>query len=302
MSRSSNGFAGSIGAALAGFLLAGCGTTLNSSVIGAPAQANHVGVLLSTDAQITQFQQALARQLSQAETGGSSGLDLSLETNALASNATLKTAERLDALRSAGLTTATSLETTLQALIAATTADTKLDSVSVDSRAVGPTVLALLSTAEAQVEGLAGAIAADTLVDVLRTDNVALASLRVHGFIDQQAHLLIAAGDTLYEANSLGQTSQQLWGLISGGVGAADPNYGAELNAWNQLRAAIDTTSSTAATAVRVALSLTSAGFPGNQGTLTSQHDSLAQTPNGSLNTARTSIAQIRTLLALRHQ
>ena len=139
-------------------------------------------------------------------------------------------------------------------------------------------------------------------MDVLRVDNLALASLRVHGFVDQQAHLLIAAGDTLYEASSLGQTRDQLWSQIAGGGSASDVNYGAELNAWNQLRSAISATDGVAATAVRVALSLNGAGYPGNQGALTAQRQTLVLLPNGALNNARTSVALIKTLLAQRHQ
>ncbi len=305
MSRTSVRSVGTVATAVSMLLIAGCGTTDSGAVVGVPPSAHVGSPTASGDSAIAAFSQGLDSQLTQAgaTAGAPGGIDLAAETNALASDTSLISAERLDALKALGAGTAAGLEKTLGSLIASASADRNLTAATVDGRTVAQTVLGLLQAAQAQVHALAAKIASDTLVDVLRQDDLALAGSKVHGFIDPQAHLLIAAGDTLVQGYNLTHTAAQLRAQISAGA-ATDPNYNAEAQLWNQLDGAVTTIQGTAVSAIRQVRVLTPAGFPGNEGALLGPRQALSQlsTSTGALSVASSSIAQIRSLLAQRSQ
>ena len=301
MSRFPFGIACSMGALMVTAVIAGCGATENAQVVGVPPVAQVSGGGASSDSAVAGFRQGLADQLNQATAPVVPGSYVATEINALASDTSLISAERMDALKALGAKTAAGLEKTVNTLIATAAGDSHLAAVSVDGQTVASTVLGLLHSSDAQIQALAGKIAADTLIDVLRTDNLALASSRVNALLNPQTHLLIAAGDTLYQSNGFAQTSQQIGAQISAGA-TTDPNYNSELALLGRLQGAIRTLQSTSVSVVRQVRGLTAAGYPANQGTLSSQQQALAQlnVTNGPLATASTCIDQIRLLLGQR--
>ncbi len=302
MSRSRFGIGGVVGAVVATVLMAGCGATENAQIVGVPPVAT-TAPAGSLDSAIAAFRQGLAQQLNQAAASGTSGTYVATQVNALTSDTSLIAAERMDALKALGATTAAGLQKTVSSLIATTSADPRLAAVSVDGHTVASTLLAVLRSSQAQIQALAAKIASDSLVDVLRADTLSLGSSNVNALLSPQAHLLIAAGDTLYQSNGFAQTSGQLATQVNAGA-STDPNYYAERGLLTRLQASVATLQSTAVSVIRQVRGLTPAGFPANQGTLLSQQQALAalNVSNGPLATATSSIDQIKNLLGQRKQ
>ena len=303
MSRSSFTIAASIGAALSTLVIAGCGTTETGPVIAPPPQAALAAGNASVQSALAAFAQAMQSQLNAAASTTTSGVvDLAAETNALASDGNLIAAERIDALKSLGAKTAGDLEATVRSLMSTASGDGSLNSTYVDGTSIGATLRSILGSALANVESLASEIATTSLPDVLRNDDQTLASSKIYGFLDPQAHTLIAGGDALAEANNLSATAQALTAQVNGTGSGSDPNYNAEVGLLTQLHDAIGSTSSIAVSAIRQVRGLTADNFPGNASALNAARQSLTQLtlPNGPTNTALSTIDQIKFLLAQR--
>jgi hypothetical protein len=285
------------------FALSACGVTASGPVIGVPQPVQVSESSASASDALAAFQNFLDNQLSQAvaTVSGSDGVQLAAEVNALANDASLIGAERVDALRALGEHAASTREAVVERLIGDVQADSKLAGTSVAGSDVGQTLIARLEAVRAQLEALAARIAGDSLTDVLRADVVSVgSSSRVYGLVSPVTHIVIAAGDTLHAANSLDQQNQQLVTQIAAGA-ASDPNYLTELKLSNNLQSAINTTRAVAGTAIQQVESLRPSDGASAQ-TLSSQRLALSALtgPNGALTGAAGDINQIRILLAQR--
>jgi hypothetical protein len=256
----------------------------------------------STGDAIAAFQNALAARLNDAvTTSGSDVTQLQSQINALNSDASLIAAERMTALKALGAQAVASRVAFIQKLIGDVQADPLLPGTSVAGQSVPQTLIGRLRAIEGSLTALGAKIAADSLIDVVRTDIVAVASSsRVYGLISPMTHIVIAAGDIIHTANDLNGQSQQLFNQITSGS-SGDPNYSAELKLSNQLQSVIRNALAVAATAIQQVESLQTSGVSPNA-TLSTQKLALGglNAPNGPLFSALSYIDQIRYLLGLR--
>jgi hypothetical protein len=282
--------------------LTACGPTETGPVIGVPQSVHTTHATASASDAIAAFQNALAASLNDAvTTTGSDVTQLQSQLNALNSDASLIAAERMTALKALGAQAVASRVAFVQKLIGDVQADPLLPGTTVAGQSVPKTLIARLQAVEGSLTSLGAKIAADPLIDVVRTDIVAVASSsRVYGLISPMTHIVIAAGDIIHTTNELSQQSQQLFNQITSGS-SGDPNYSAELNLSNQLQAVIRNAVSVAATAIQQVESLQNSGASPNA-TLSTQKLALGalNAPNGPLSNALSYIDQIRYLLGLR--
>ena len=187
-------------------LLAACGEFENGPVIGNPAQAtpsSNIGSSLS----LAGLQQELADQLSQVEatqTDPGSG-PLASEVSALINDQALLASERIADLQQLGHNEAVTLEGDLSSLIGDVQDASGLTSGEQAS------IEGVIYQIRDQLQALDAKIAADTLVDVLRTDVLSVdSSTRVAGLIEPMVHIALAAGDLLNQARNLSTQASRL--------------------------------------------------------------------------------------------
>ncbi len=288
---------------LAAGTLSACGAVANGPIIGVPPALHAPGGSTSSKDLLAGVQQALQAGLDQAgaTAAGSDVPQLAAQVNALANDASLIAAERMDALKLLGAQATGSREAYVQKLISDVQSNPNLSGVSVGGQNVQQTLLAHLQQVQGQLQALAAKIAADSLVDVLRSDVTSVASTtRVYGLVSPVTHVAIAAGDALHTASTLDVQSRQLFNQISAGSGG-DPNYSSELNLSGRLQSAVNVAAATAGTAIRQVESL-QPGDPSANAVLASQRQAVAAlvAPSGALTQAASYIGQIHYLLALR--
>jgi hypothetical protein len=271
-------------------LLAACGESESGPVIGDPAQAapsSAAGSGLS----LAGLQQELADQLSQVEATQSdpgSG-PLASEVDALINDQALLASERVADLQQLGHNEAVTLEGDLSSLIGDVQDDPALNGgerASIDD---------VIYQTRDQLQALDAKIAADTLVDVLRTDVLSVdSSTRVSGLIEPMVHLAIGAGDLLGQAQTLTTHASSLNSQIRSQAGL---NEGQETQLIADLNNQVATMQTTGNEVFATALGLTPAGYPGNQSTLNSLKSELTAVEGGAALAGREDAANISTCL-----
>jgi hypothetical protein len=272
-------------------LLAACGESENGPVIGTPAQAtpsSGAGSSLS----LAGLQQELADQLSQVEatqTDPGSG-PLASEVSALINDEALLASERIADLQQLGHNEAVALEGDLSTLIGDVQGDAGLtggERASIDG---------VIYQIRDQLQALDAKIAADTLVDVLRSDVLSVdSSTRVLGLIEPMVHIAIGAGDLLGQAGVL---SNQATRLSNQSQSVAGTNQAQEGQLLSSLEGDVATMQSVGSSVFGEVLALTPSGYPGNQTTLGSLKAELTNAEAGAASLARQDATDISTCIA----
>jgi hypothetical protein len=233
-------------------VLAGCGATMNSAVLGIPPSGAPGAVLSATDPAIGAFQQNLVNELNLvAATGGARESQLlQAEFNALANDHSLIGVEKITALQNFGEAQIASREQSIAADIATVQA---LQHISGAQRSA---LVANLQAVGARLSALGAQIAQTAFVDVLRTETLSIAtSSNVNGTVEPIVHLASAADSMLAEASLLAQHGQQFNAAIVQNA-SNDPNHGLEVAAFQDLQSSVSAMSYTANAALNAVIPL----------------------------------------------
>jgi hypothetical protein len=292
MARSASGTAILMAASVGIILSMGaCAGTENGPVIGTPAQASAPVAAAEDNLSLSGLQQQLATQLQQAEQTQSDpgGSVFAAEVAALVSDQALLSSERISQLQQLGDNQIVTLEGELTSL----TGD--VQNTSGLSSGQAGAIENVIRQVNDQLQSLAAKIAADTLVDVLRTDVLSVdSSTRVEGLISPEVHTALGADSLLVAANLLSTQAASLSTRIQANVGVNQAN---EEQTLGNLQGDITSMNSTGSSVAAQALALSPSGFPGNQGEMASLNSELSAS-SGLPTSGHQEVASISTCLA----
>ncbi len=265
MARCASGTAILTAASVAVALLVGaCSGTENGPVIGTPAQASMPIADVGSSLSLAGLQQQLASQLNaiQQTESDPGGAAFAAEVAALVNDQALLSSERIAQLQQLWHNEVVTLEGDLSSLSG------DVQSTAGLSLAESGAIEYVIRQVDAQLQSLDAKIAADTLVDVLRTDVLSVeSSTRVEGLIAPVVHTALGADSLLVAANVLSTQATNLGQTIQANVGV---NQATEEQILGNLQADINSMKSTGSSIAARALALSPSGYPGNQGELSS--------------------------------
>ncbi len=272
------------GATAVTFLLAGCSAAAGNAVVGIPASAppayTQAGNTIDTN-----IDQAVQAELAAAGTIQSDAASSSVlvEINALTSGTALIRAEAFSALQRTGANEIAKREAIVSSLIGDVRNDAYLSGITFAGSSLSATLLSRLYGVDAQLQGLAGQIASDSLPYQLQSDVKSIGpSTRVAGLISPMTHLAIAGGDVLRVLNDLSREYQTLRSTATGGGSLRLADLSASIASARQI----------ADSAIAAVMSLNVSGYPANKATVKQIHDALVQlrSPLGKLGEARADV------------
>jgi hypothetical protein len=284
-----------------GVLLAGCSAVAGNAVVGIPASAPpaYTQAGNTIDSAIDQAVQAELAAANAVQSDGAPAGVL-VQINALTSVTALIRAEAFTSLQTTGGKEIAKRQGYVNALIGDVRADTYLNGITLSGSSLSATLLSMLYSVKAQLDGLSSNIANASLPDELRSEVTSIGpSTRVAGLILPMTHLAIAGGGELRELNDLAARYQQLR-LTVAGVAGSNPNHSLEVARLADLSASIAAARQIVVSAVAAVMSLSPSGFPSNKATVTAVRNALVslRSPSGKLFEAKADVAAINALLA----
>jgi hypothetical protein len=259
-----------------GFLLAGCSAVAGNAVVGIPASAPpaYTQAGNTIDSAIDQAVQAELAAANAVQSDGAPAGVL-VEINALTSVTALIRAEAFTSLQTTGGKEIAKRQGYVNALIGDVRADTYLNGITLSGSSLSATLLSMLYSVKAQLDGLSSNIANASLPDELRSEVTSIGpSTRVAGLILPMTHLAIAGGGELRELNDLAARYQQLRITVAG-VAGSNPNHSLEVARLADLSASIAAARQIVVSAVAAVMSLSPSGFPSNKATVTAVRNAL---------------------------